>query len=255
MLDEKELNFDTDNIIPEQNTDDSNIENITVGIDISAEDQDVTSDTESNETDIDDSADDCEARQDDNAESDASKTKKVLVSLLEYVEIFAFAVFAVLFLFSFAFRICVVDGDSMNNTLKNGEKLLTRDLFYSPKCGDIVVLHETGELNKPIVKRVIAVEGETVHIEYGHHEMKITVVGTDGVARVIDEPYIKMVDEDRYSSPMTVTVEEGKVFVLGDNRNHSSDSRTSSIGLVDTRRILGRAVFRISPFSRFGTVK
>jgi len=159
-------------------------------------------------------------------------------------------------LFSCFSRLCVVDGPSMEDTLYHQENLLISDFAYTPKAGDIVVFHLTGDAyNKPIVKRVIAVEGETVHIEYGHHEMKITVVGTDGVARVIDEPYIKMVDEDRYSSPMTVTVEEGKVFVLGDNRNHSSDSRTSSIGLVDTRRILGRAVFRISPFSRFGTVK
>ncbi|MBE6547628.1 MAG: signal peptidase I [Ruminococcaceae bacterium] len=241
MLDEKELNFDTDNIIPEQNTDDSNIENITVGIDISAEDQDVTSDTESNETDIDDSADDCEARQDDNAESDASKTKKVLVSLLEYVEIFAFAVFAVLFLFSFAFRICVVDGDSMNNTLKNGEKLLTRDLFYSPKCGDIVVLHETGELNKPIVKRVIATEGQKIEIDHDNQTVKV-----DG--KLLQEDYVYIMENGYklFYGKTEITIPDGYVFVMGDNRLNSKDSRDPNIGCISEQQIMGKVIFRVS---------
>ena len=143
----------------------------------------------------------------------------------------------------------------MENTLYNSEKLIVYNLAYTPKAGDIVVFHETGSYyNEPIVKRVIAVAGETVHIEYFQGGMTVTVTDANGVARVLDEPYAKIVDANLYYEPMTVEVEEGTVFVLGDNRNHSSDSRSDRIGLVDTRRIVGKVIFRISPISRMGVV-
>ena len=85
--------------------------------------------------------------------------------------------------------------------------------------------------------------------------MIVTVTDVNGVSRVLNEPYAKIVDANLYYEPMTVEVEEGTVFVLGDNRNHSSDSRSDRIGLVDTRRIIGKVIFRISPISRMGAVK
>ena len=191
-------------------------------------------------------------------ENDAKTEKGSYVKeILEYMGIFVVAVACVFLMFSFCFRICVVDGPSMENTLYNGERLLVSNAFYTPKRGDIVVFHENSDhYNKLIVKRVIAVAGETVHIEHYDDTMTVTIIGADGENKgVLTEEYMKYVDSPLYSGEMTIKVEEGAVFVMGDNRNHSADSRTYSIGLVDTREIVGRVIFRISPFSRFGFIK
>ena len=115
--------------------------------------------------------------------------------LLDYVEIFVFAMAVVVLLFSFCFRLCTVEGESMENTLFNGESLVVSDLFYTPKQGDIIVFHQTGteaaDLNEPIVKRVIATEGETVSIRYTLDTMFVTVTSTDGKVHVLEENYIK----------------------------------------------------------------
>ena len=191
-------------------------------------------------------------------ENDAKTEKGSYVKeILEYMGIFVVAVACVFLMFSFCFRICVVDGPSMENTLYNGERLLVSNAFYTPKRGDIVVFHENSDhYNKLIVKRVIAVAGETVHIEHYDDTMTVTIIGADGENKgVLTEEYMKYVDSPLYSGEMTIKVEEGTVFVMGDNRNHSADSRTYSIGMVDTREIVGRVIFRISPFSRLGFIK
>ena len=173
----------------------------------------------------------------------------------DYISIILFAICLVIIVFSFFARLCVVDGPSMENTLFHSEKLIVSNVAYTPEVGDIVVFHQTDEYyNEPIVKRIIAVAGETVHIEHFQDGMTVTVTDENGVSRVLDEPYAKFVDMSLYSEPMTVEVKEGTVFVLGDNRNHSADSRSYRIGLVDTRRIVGKVIFRISPISRMGVV-
>lgn len=174
---------------------------------------------------------------------------------IEYLEIFVFAVAAVVLIFSFAFRICTVDGQSMENTLYEGENLLVSDLFYTPERGDIIVFHQTKTLNEPIVKRVIATEGEHVSIQYENGYMEITVTDVSGKETVLEEPYVRYTDSPLYSAPLSVTVPEGKLFVMGDNRNNSQDSRASSIGFVDERRVLGKVLFRFSPLNRFGAVQ
>ena len=178
---------------------------------------------------------------------------------LDYVEIFVFAICFVILLFSFSgIRLCTVSGPSMEQTLYNGEKLITSDIFYTPKRGDIVVFHQTGDdsFNEPIVKRVIGVAGDTVNVQYEPQNVIITVTDAQGNVTVLEEDYqyIDASAYNPYSMPMTVKVEEGTIFVVGDNRYHSADSRDPRIALVDTRRVLGKVVFRISPFSRFGVV-
>ena len=183
----------------------------------------------------------------------------LIADLLDYIEIFVVAICVVIALFCFSgIRLCTVDGPSMENTLQNQEQLITSNLFYTPKRGDIVVFHQTsdnlGGYNKPIVKRVIGVAGDTVSIDY--QTWTVTVTDKNGNVTVLDEPYRKVEDGNPYSSaPVSVYVEEGTVFVMGDNRNHSADSRHPGIGLVDTRRILGKVVLRITPFDRFGAVE
>ena len=168
-------------------------------------------------------------------------------------------VMAVLMLF---LRIIVVDGPSMESTLLNGDyMLLVGNMFYkNPSYGDIVVVSKQAYDNgKPIVKRVIATEGQTVDIDFNEG-----VVYVDGVA--LDEPYTKTLTALKEGTTFPLVVEEGKVFVMGDNRNNSKDSRSTQIGLVDKREVLGKVTFILFPgtgmggteqrdFSRIGVVK
>ncbi len=191
-----------------------------------------------------------------NTTQEIAKKNRASLAILEYVETFVFAIVIVVLLFSFLFRVCAVSGDSMYGTLHNKERLLISNVFYEPKQGDIVVFHQTGEFyNEPIVKRVIAVGGETINIDFA--TWKVTVTDKNGVSRVIDEPYIHL-DEYYYvhsDQQYPLYVPEGYLFVMGDNRNRSADSRLSSIGLVDERRVLGKVIVRILPIDRFGTVE
>lgn len=168
-------------------------------------------------------------------------------------------VMAVLMLF---LRIIVVDGPSMERTLLNGDyMLLVSNMFYKePKYGDVVVVSKQAYDNgKPIVKRVIATEGQTVDIDFNEG-----VVYVDGVA--LDEPYTKTLTTLKEGTTFPLVVDEGKVFVMGDNRNNSKDSRSTQIGLVDKREVLGKVAFILFPgtgmggteqrnFSRIGVVK
>ena len=141
----------------------------------------------------------------------------------------------------------------MENTLHDGEYVLVRTAFYEPTQGDIVVVHDKsldGLYGDPLIKRVIAVGGQTVDIDFD-----TWTVTVDGV--VIDEPYIKLDPSVNLTSAWTypLTVPEGEVFVMGDNRDHSGDSRSASVGTVDERCIVGKAALRYFPFDKFGVLE
>ncbi len=180
-------------------------------------------------------------------------------NMIDYIELFVIAICVVLTLFSVAFRTCTVDGDSMNDTLIDEEVLIVSDLFYVPQREDIIVFHQTGssvfDKNYPLVKRVIGVAGDTVVIDFSTWEVSVT--DKNGNVVTLDETY-KKVDPDwphNLKGVHEFTVPEGTVFVLGDNRNHSMDSTDQrSVGYVDTRRILGKVILRVSPLSKFGAV-
>ena len=180
-----------------------------------------------------------------------------LSSFIDYVEVFVVALSLVIVIFSFFIRICKVQGPSMENTLFEDEKLIVTNIGYTPKRGDIIVFHQTGTLNEPVVKRVIATAGEKVDIDFDDYG-KVTITDVDGNEFVLDEIDYKNLDstyayiKSDYELPYTVP--EGCIFVMGDNRNHSTDSRSLLIGPVDERRVLGKVILRISPFDRFGKV-
>ncbi len=181
-------------------------------------------------------------------------------SVLLYLHDFVYFLAAIIVIFLLLFRVVVVSGTSMNNTLLDGDYLLLLgDLFYGePKQGDIVVASKSSFDNgAPIVKRVIATEGQLVSIDF-----EKGIVYVDGVA--LDEPYTLTPTTYEEGMEFPLMVQEGCVFVMGDNRNGSKDSRDPAIGLIDKREILGKVVFLFVPgtnrnqvqrdFGRIGTV-
>ena len=177
-----------------------------------------------------------------------------------YIHDLVYMLAAVMLVLMVFFRIIIVDGPSMQNTLQNGDyMLLVSNLFCGEfEAGDVVVISQhTYEDGKPIVKRIIATEGQTVDIDFENG-----IVYVDGVA--LDEPYISTQTKLREGAEFPQTVEEGCVFVLGDNRMNSRDSRYPGIGQIDTRELLGKVVFLMFPgtgyssagrdFSRIGVV-
>lgn len=151
-------------------------------------------------------------------------------------------------LFVFAIRLVSVDGDSMYPTLHHGDKLtLLSNFLYEPEVGDIVVLRTLTYDTAPIVKRVIAEENQTVNIDFTTGE-----VWVDGV--LLDEPYINALTTRYEGVDFPITVPENCIFVMGDNRLFSTDSRDPSIGCVDKRYVLGKALNIILPFERIGGV-
>lgn len=146
-------------------------------------------------------------------------------------------------MFTFVARIIVVSGPSMENTLINGDLMLVWSLGYIPRQGDIVVLTQESYQEDSIVKRVIAVEGQQVDIDY-----KSGTVYVDGKA--LKEDYTKEVMlMPSYGEGINhVVVPEGCIFVMGDNRNHSADSRYPAIGIVDVRCVIGHGIAVMFPF-------
>ncbi|MGM9642243.1 MAG: signal peptidase I [Eubacteriales bacterium] len=196
------------------------------------------------------------------AEQKPKKKATFLSEFFDYFELFIISACAVLMLFSVATRLCRVDGPSMLNTLHDGEMLIVSDLFYTPKRGDIIVFHQTGDnpgdLNEPIVKRVIATEGEWIGIvKNSSGTLTVTIYDENKEnPRVIDEAYAnydKGVGYYNYTGE-PVQVPEGCLFVMGDNRGNSQDSRADTIGFVDCRRVLGKVICRLTPLDKFGFV-
>jgi signal peptidase I len=168
--------------------------------------------------------------------------------VFDWVEMLALYFSIGLILIILFFKHSPVVGNSMNPTLSNGDILIVSTFMYTPKANDIIVCQsESYGLEKPLVKRIIATEGQTVKIDY-----KSWTVTVDG--KVLEEDYIKReADSMRGSNylPETFTVPENCVFVMGDNRNGSSDSRIREIGFIDERYILGKVAFRIAPVTKF----
>ena len=173
---------------------------------------------------------------------------KIKKEAIEWLKAIAIAGIIVFLLFRFVVMPVTVDGISMYPTLNHQDRLITYRLFYTPKQGDIVILSENTGLNEALVKRVIALEGQTVDID----ENGCFLI--DGVLLTEDYISVPILDEYRGDWDYPIQVPEGKVFVVGDNRNGSHDSRYSDIGFIDVDEVLGKAVWRLLPLKDFGTL-
>ena len=200
-----------------------------------------------------------EPKSEETAEESKKEKEPASKSVLLYMHDLTFMLAGILVVFLLLFRVVVVSGSSMNNTLYNGDYLLLiSNLFYrEPEVGDVIVASKDSfKDGAPIVKRVIATEGQTVYIDFEQG-----IVYVDGKA--IDEPYSIGKTTHDEGTRFPLTVEEGCVFVLGDNRYDSKDSRHPDIGLIDKREIMGKVCLLFLPgensrgerdFGRIGAV-
>lgn len=164
----------------------------------------------------------------------------------DWIRCVIFAIAIVVVCLTFLFRLVEVDGTSMDDTLNNHDRVIVTNLFYTPHESDIVVISHAEKYNKPLIKRVIATEGQSIKLDYENDRVIV-----DGV--VLSEPYIDgsafANNKGNYNIPEIVP--KGKVFVMGDNRKVSLDSRNSEIGLIDVSNVIGKAQYIAFPFDRF----
>ena len=155
------------------------------------------------------------------------------------------ALVCVLLLMTFVFRIIDVDGTSMEPTLIDTDKVVITDLFYTPSNGDVVVISHGEEYAKPLVKRVIAVAGQELKIDFENNAVYV-----DG--EKLNEPYVQgvTIQGDKPVEDINGVIPEGKIFVMGDNRTVSLDSRYRSVDLIDESAVIGKAQFVVVPHTK-----
>ncbi len=179
-----------------------------------------------------------------NVNTETTSTKEQQKNFLSYLHDLVFGVAWVLLVFMLVFRSVVVSGPSMMQTLQNGDRLilLSNTFYRNPQYGDIIVASKDSfKEGEPIIKRVIATEGQEVRIDF-----EVGIVYVDGVP--LDEPYVNTPTNKTYETvKFPLVVDEGCIFVMGDNRNVSKDSRSPDIGVIDCREVLGKVLFLALP--------
>lgn len=174
------------------------------------------------------------------------KTPSAASETYDWIQCLVSALLICVLVFAFFVRIIGIKGSSMVQTFENRDSVIISNLFFTPQYGDVVVLRKDTFQKEPIIKRVIATEGQTIDIDFN-----AGIVYVDGKA--LDEPYVNSPTNNQLDFTGKVTVPENCVFVMGDNRNDSTDSRSSLIGCVDKRYIMGKVLLRILPLNKFGT--
>ncbi len=194
------------------------------------------------------------AEEEEEAEEKYDPEKPRAMDLVfDIAEMFVIVLAIVMLLVSFVFKHSVVEGESMNNTLADGDHLIISDLFYTPERGDIVVFEDYSTvLKKAVVKRVVGLPGETVEVKVDHSGNVTVFINGE----MLDEEYAyNAKDCDIATEFEPVTLGEDEIFVMGDNRYHSTDSRYDGVGPIKTDSILGKVLIRFFPFDSFGTLE
>lgn len=169
--------------------------------------------------------------------------------IYDWIQCLISALIICVIIFVFCIRVIDVNGTSMVPTLQHGNKMLVSGLFFKPQYGDVVVFKsDTYDPNKALVKRVIAVGGDEINIDFDKG-----VVYVNG--EPVDEPYINELTATKIDFIGPKEVPKNCVFVMGDNRNASTDSRDSRIGMVDSRTIIGRVYYVIFPLNELRMVE
>ncbi len=172
--------------------------------------------------------------------------------VFDIAEMFVIVLAVVMLLVAFVFKHSVVEGESMNNTLEDGDHLIISNLFYTPERGDIIVFEDYSTvLKKAVVKRVIGLPGETVEVKVDDGGNVVVYINGE----LLDEEYAyNAKDCDIATSFAPVTLGEDEIFVMGDNRYHSTDSRYEGVGPIKIDSILGKVLIRFFPFDSFGAI-
>ncbi len=197
-----------------------------------------------------------------------SKLHAFLKELLSWVLCIGIALVAAFVLRNYVFMNVKVDGASMNPTLHHGERIFTRIIGYTPKRGDIVIFNPKSEPQKAYIKRVIATEGDRIWVDEVSGKVHLKKSGEE-TWEILEEPYIA---NEAYNSMLPncairfaddsgeegLLIKEDHIFVMGDNRNHSNDSRNDvgsyAVGQVNVESVLGKASFRWWPLSEIGSI-
>ena len=186
--------------------------------------------------------------EDEVIEIEEEESISVTSFIFEWANAFMVALIVVVLLLTFVFRQVTVSGTSMTDTLNDKDRLIISSFMYTPQYGDIVVISHGENYSDPIIKRVIATEGQSLSINYDTGEVSV-----DGV--ILDETYIKGTTiKLRNPTEIPDKIPAGYVFVMGDNREGSLDSRSAEIGLIPVENIIGKAEVRIFPLDKFGSV-
>lgn len=174
-------------------------------------------------------------------------------SLFDWLETIVTAIVLVAVIFTFCVRIITVEGGSMKPTYHQGDRVLVSDLAGEIQRGDVVIIVNT--LDEPIIKRVVALEGETVDFDPVASEVVVNGAPLPGAVFGLENGITRLPDAPEQIMEFPQVVPEGCVFVLGDNRGNSTDSRYIEVGMVDKRNILGKVILDVYPFSGLGFLK
>lgn len=169
---------------------------------------------------------------------DRTLKEKLIISIYENISMFAVGAVAVMLIFTFGFRVSGIEGTSMLPTLEDGDRVVLTAFDGNPKRGQVIISVQPNAFDKPVVKRIIATENQTVDIDFTSGKVYV-----DG--ELLDEPYINNLTINGDDVTFPVTVPEGHVFVMGDNRQGSTDSRSTKIGFINENYILGVVKYRV----------
>lgn len=190
----------------------------------------------------------------------AEEQPDILRGIYEWLELFVFSFALVLVVITFVMRHSPVHGSSMYPTLEENDLLIVSGIGYTPENGDIIVAQSPGlGYDEPIVKRVIATGGQTVDIDFATWTVYVDGEKIEEYGAPLDGSYTVNYDDTRVMLSSDILfplyVPEGYVFVMGDNRNRSQDSRNSIVGLIDNRMVTGEVKFRLFPLHKIGVPK